>query len=98
MLTSLLLLKKEDPLIKPINEDLSIEINQTFDKDSINSIILIQYIEPEHPPVREFAEMDKQRDAAKKKNKNKDNNNTLLKIEIPSIWRERFKKDFIILN
>ena len=75
-----------------------IEITQIFNENLINSIILVQYIEPEHPSVGEFAEMGKQQDAIKKKNKNKDNNNTLLRIGIPSMRCRRPKKDSAILS
>ena len=85
MLTFSLSLKEEDPSIKPINKDLLIEMNQTFNEDLTNSITLIQYIEPEHPSVGEFTEMDRQRDTAKKKNKNRDDSNTSLRIGIPPI-------------
>ena len=48
--------------------------------------------------MREFAEMDRQQDTVKKKNKNKDDSNTLSRVGIPSMRRGRPKKDSAILS
>src|SRR5436190_156215 len=56
----------------------------------------VQYVEPDHPPVGEFVDMGKQRDAAKKKNKNKGDNNAPSRAGIPPMRRGRPKKDSIL--
>ena len=64
----------------------------------MNSIISIQYIKLEYPPVGEFTEMNRQQDAMKKKNKNKDNSNISLKVGISPMRHERSKKNSVILS
>src|SRR5436190_4256918 len=66
---------------EPFNKEPSESPDQTDDKISMP----VQYVELDHPPVGEFVDMGKQRDAAKKKNKNKRDNNTSSRAGIPSM-------------